>query len=108
MIKYLWILLMCAATAQATVKINIPVEISDETYILAAMDAQLRKKYDLAFQYFQYLYQKTGQKEYLYNSLRMYESQKGSAQFTKAMQEALEKNPDDAMLLRFHIVLIVG
>lgn len=98
---------MCAVTAQATVKINIPVEISDETYILAAMDAQLRKKYDLAFQYFQYLYQKTGQKEYLYNSLRMYESQKGSAQFTKAMQEALEKNPDDTMLLRFHIVALL-
>lgn len=107
MIKHLWILLMCAVTAQATVKINIPVEISDETYILAAMDAQLRKKYDLAFQYFQYLYQKTGQKEYLYNSLRMYESQKGSAQFTKAMQEALEKNPDDTMLLRFHIVALL-
>lgn len=99
---------MCAVTAQATVKINIPVEISDETYILAAMDAQLRKKYDLAFQYFQYLYQKTGQKEYLYNSLRMYESQKGSAQFTKAMQEALAKNPDDAMLLRFHIVALLN
>lgn len=107
MIKHLWILLMCAVTAQATVKINIPVEISDETYILAAMDAQLRKKYDLAFQYFQYLYQKTGQKEYLYNSLRMYESQKSSAQFTKAMQEALAKNPDDAMLLRFHIVALL-
>ena len=106
--KYLLIILSCAVMVQAAnMKLKIPVAISDETYILAAMDAQVRKKYDLASQYFTYLYEKTGEKAYLYDSLRMYESQKGSGQFTKITQEALDKNPDDNILLRFHVIALL-
>jgi Flp pilus assembly protein TadD len=93
--------------AQATGNIKMPIAISDETYILAAMDAQVRQKHALASQYFKKLYDKTGQKEYLYDSLRMYESEKGSAQFTQVTQEALDKNPDDKTLLRFHIIALL-
>lgn len=105
--KQLLILLACTVMAQATVKIKIPIAISDETYILAAMDAQVRKKYDLASQYFTHLYEKTGKKDYLYDSLRMYESQKGSAQFTKITQEAIDENPEDKILLRFHVIALL-
>ena len=106
--KRLWILLVSAVIAQATnMKLKIPVAISDETYILGAMDAQVRQKPDVASGYFKYLYEKTGQKEYLYDSLRMYESAKDSSQFTKITQEALDQNPDDKTLLRFHVVALL-
>lgn len=105
--KHLLIVLVCAVMAQATGNIKMPIAISDETYILAAMDAQVRQKHALASQYFKQLYNKTGQKEYLYDSLRMYESEKGSAQFTQVTQEALDKNPDDKTLLRFHIIALL-
>jgi uncharacterized protein HemY len=99
---------MCAVMAQATtVKWKVPVAISDETYILAAIDAQVRQKPDVASAYFKHLYEKTGQKEYLYDSLRMYESAKDGAQFTKVTQEALDDNPADKMLLRFHVVALL-
>lgn len=105
--KHLFIVLACAVMAQATVKMKIPTVISDETYVLAAMDAQVRQKHDLASQYFKMLYEKTGKKEYLYDSLRMYESSKDGALFTKVTQEALDKNPDDKTLLRFHIIALL-
>ena len=107
MTKHLWILLMCTVIAQATVKIIIPVNISDETYILAAMDAQVRQKYEVASQYFKYLYLKTGQKEYLYDSLRMYESIKDSSVFSSVIKESLSDNPEDKMLLRFQLISLL-
>ncbi|MFA6189739.1 MAG: hypothetical protein WC680_10730 [Sulfuricurvum sp.] len=105
--KYLLILVTCALMAQGAVRIKVPIEISDETYVLAAMDAQVRQKNDLASQYFSRLYVKTGKKEYLYSSLRMYESSKDSTQFSRATQEALVKNPEDKMLLRFHVIALI-
>ena len=105
--KHLLIVLACAMVAQATVKIKLPTAISDETYILAAMDAQVRQKLDVASAYFKHLYEKTGKKEYLYDSLRMYESTKNSALFTKITQEALDKSPEDKTLLRFHVIALL-
>ncbi|MDD5212175.1 MAG: hypothetical protein PHV62_07150, partial [Sulfuricurvum sp.] len=105
--KYLLILAVFTLMAHGAVRAKLPIEITDETYILAAMDAQVRQKHDLASQYFKQLYEKTGQKEYLYDSLRMYESEKGSAQFTRVTQEALDKNPNDKTLLRFHIIALL-
>lgn len=105
--KHLLIVLACAVMAQATDNIKMPMAISDETYILAAMDAQVRQKHDLASQYFKHLYDTTGKKGYLYDSLRMYEFTKDSSQFTKATQDALDENPEDKMLLRFHVVALL-
>lgn len=106
--KSFWILLICAVTVHAAnMKLKIPVAISDETYILAAMDAQVRQKPDVASAYFKLLYEKTGQKAYLYDSLRMYESLKESAQFTKLIQEALDKDPEDKTLVRFHVIALL-
>jgi hypothetical protein len=91
----------------ANIKLKIPTAISDETYVLAAMDAQMRQKTDLASQYFKLLYERTGIQEYLYNSLRMYESANNFVQFTKVTQEALDKHPEDKVLMRFHIVALL-
>lgn len=80
---------------------------SDETYILAAMDAQARQNHELASQYFKHLYLKTGQKEYLYDSLRMYESIKDSALFLSEVEEALSQDPEDKLLLRFRLIALL-
>lgn len=105
--KQLLILVTCVLMAHGGTRSKMPIEPSDETYILAAMDAQIRQKQDLASQYFKYLYEKTGKKGYLYDSLRMYESTKDSGQFMKQTHAALEQNPKDKTLLRFHIVALL-
>lgn len=107
MIKYLLILMMFALFAQGAARAKLPIEITDETYVLAALDAQVRKKHVLASHYFESLYLKTGKKEYLYSSLRMYESANDMAAFTKATEAALAKSPEDKILLRFHIIALL-
>jgi len=105
--KYLLILATFALMAHGGVRAKLPIEITDETYVLAAMDAQVRQKHDLASKYFKRLYLKTGKKEYLYSSLRMYESIKDITLFSNATQEALSKNPEDKILLRFHLIALL-
>lgn len=106
--KPLWILLVCAVVVQAAnMKLKIPVAMSDETYVLAAMDAQMRQKPEIASAYFKHLYEKTGQKGYLYDSLRMYEGIKDTALFSKAIQDALSEDPEDKMLLRFQLISLL-
>ena len=105
--KQLLLVLMCTVMAQAAVKTKTPSPVSDETYILAAMDAQVRQKHEVASHYFKQLYEKTGKKEFLYDSLRMYESLKESTMFTHAVQEALTKDPEDTMLQRFRLIALL-
>lgn len=107
MMKYVLILMTFTLMAHGAAGAKKPIEISDETYVLAAMDAQIRQKNDLASHYFKHLYDKTGKKEYLYDSLRMYESIKESAQFSKAIQEALVTYPEDKILLRFRVIFLL-
>jgi tetratricopeptide (TPR) repeat protein len=106
MTKSLLMLLVCAVMGQA-VSIKAPIEILDETYVLAAMDAQVRQKYDVASHYFKHLYEKTGNKEFLYDSLRMYESLSDTAVFANAAQEALSHSPKDKTLLRFNLIALL-
>ena len=85
----------------------IPIEINDETYILGALDAQMRQKHDLAASYFEILYGKTGRKEYLYQSLRMVEQSNNSEKLTRLTQSALAVNPEDQSLQRFAIIALL-
>jgi hypothetical protein len=84
-----------------------PIEISNETYGLAALDAQMRQKMDLASRYYETLYQKSGKKEYLYQSLRMMEMGNNTERLSRATQEALNKNPNDVMLKRFAVIALL-
>ncbi len=86
---------------------NKAIEISDEAYALAALDAQMRQKMELASQYYETLYQKSGKKEYLYQSLRMMEMGNNTEKFSRATYEALGKNPEDVMLKRFAIISLI-
>jgi tetratricopeptide (TPR) repeat protein len=96
------------ASKKVPVKTNIikPIEVDENGYVLAALDAQARHKNDLASLYYEKLYTQTGQKEYLYNSLRMMESI-DDAKFTAQTNEALKKNPEDSTLKRFAIVALL-
>lgn len=85
----------------------LPFEINNETYILAALDAQMRQKHDLAASYFETLYGKTKQKEYLYQSLRMIEKSNDSEKLTRLAKAALVTYPEDQTLQRFIIIALL-
>ena len=84
-----------------------PLEINNETYVLAALDAQMRQKHDLAASYFETLYGKTGRKEYLYQSLRMVEQSNNGEKLTRLTQNALAANPEDQTLQRFAVIALL-
>jgi Tfp pilus assembly protein PilF len=84
-----------------------PIEISNETYVLAALDAQTRQKSDLASHYYDILYVKSGEKEYLYQSLRMMDMGNDVTKLSRATQEALSKNPQDTTLKRFAVIALL-
>lgn len=107
MIKYVLIVMAFSLMVQGVAGTKKPIEISDEAYILAAMDAQVRQKHEVASRYFKHLYEKTGKKEFLYDSLRMYESLSDTAVFANAAQEALSHSPQDKTLLRFNLIALL-
>ena len=84
-----------------------PIELSEETYLLAALDAQIRHKYTVASNYFETLYSKTGKKEFLYQSLRMLEQSNEIDQLSEATKKELTKTPDDLTLKRFNIISLL-
>jgi len=92
---------------QKKILINQPIEIEDETYVLAALDAQIRQKHGLAASYFDKLYLKTKRKEYLYQSLRMIEQSNDIDKLTRLTQTALAVNPEDRTLQRFSIIALL-
>ena len=68
-----------------------PIELDENGFILAALDAQARQKNDLASDYYLKLYEKTGKKEYLYNGLRTIDASSNMAKFSLMTNEALKK-----------------
>ena len=84
-----------------------PIEITNEAYIVGALDAQIRQKNDLAATYFNTLYLKTGRKEYLYQSLRMVEQGNDIEKLTGLTQSALSSDPGDETLRRFAIIALL-
>lgn len=83
------------------------IEITNEAYVLGALDAQMRQKSDLAANYFNTLYIKTGQKEYLYQSLRMVEQSNDIEKLAGLTQSALKVHPGDETLRRFAIIALL-
>ncbi|MCX6074132.1 MAG: hypothetical protein NTY39_07430 [Campylobacterales bacterium] len=88
-------------------KENLPIEMVEETYLLGALDAQMRHKYTVASNYFEILYAQTGKKEFLYQSLRMLEQSNKIAQLSEVTQKELIKTPDDLTLKRFSIIALL-
>ncbi len=112
MIKFFTLIILTVLSVQGASKIKVsntvtPIELSEETYLLGALDAQIRHKYMVASNYFEMLYSQTGKKEFLYQSLRMLEQSKEISKLSEVTQKELTKTPDDLTLQRFSIIALL-
>lgn len=109
MIKNILLSLILVLSVQGATKPKkqAPIELNENGFILAALDAQARQKNDLASDYYLKLYEKTAKKEYLYNGLRSIDASNNGAKFAQVTNEALKKNPDDMTLKRFAIIALI-
>lgn len=105
MTKFLLAVLLSAIIAEA--KPSARVDTFEDTYILYALDAQVRQKYYRSSAFFGELYNKTSKKEYLYQSLRMLEEANDIKELAKETAKALKQLPEDMMLKRFEVIALL-
>lgn len=105
--KYVWMMVWLGSLVYGAVTYKIPSDRFEDTYLLCALDAQTRQKYELASEYYQMLFDKTGKKEYLYQSLRGYEKANQIEKLSKITNKYAAKYPDDVMLERFVIISLL-
>lgn len=99
----LFALLIPIAQAKPALRSNV----FEDTFSLYALDAQMHQKYHLASGFFGELYKETSNKEYLYQSLRMLEQANDLKALAKETDKALKRFPDDAILKRFEIIVLL-
>lgn len=78
-----------------------PIEVNLDGYLLGALDAQARQKYDVAQKYWEALYAQTKDKGTLYQWVSMLEKTNHNAKLVEVTQKALVTYPDDLTLHRF-------
>ena len=78
-----------------------PIEVNLDGYLLGALDAQSRQKYDVAQKYWEVLYSKTGDKGTLYQWVSMLEKTNSNAKLVEVTQKGLVRYPTDLLLHRF-------
>ncbi len=79
----------------------------EDTFALYALDAQMRHKFHQASGFFSELYKETSNTEYLYQSLRMLEYANDTKALAGAIREALKRTPEDMMLRRFEVIVLL-
>ena len=112
MTKFFTLIILTVLSVHGASKLKVsntitPIELSEESYLLGALDAQIRHKYMVASNYFEILYSQTGKKEFLYQSLRMLEQSKEISKLSEVTQKELTKTPDDLTLQRFSIIALL-
>lgn len=109
MIKSILLSLILVLSVQGATKTKkqAHIELDENGFILAALDAQARQKNALASDYYLKLYEKTNKKEYLYNGLRAIDASGNGAKFSQLVAQSLKKNPDDLILKRFRIIALL-
>jgi len=78
-----------------------PIEVNMDGYLLGALDAQARQKYDVAEKYWEVLYTKTGDKGTLYQWVSMLEKTNNNTKLVQVTQKAVVTYPSDLVLHRF-------
>lgn len=78
-----------------------PIEVNLDGYLLGALDAQARQKYDVAEKYWEVLYTKTGDKGTLYQWMSLLEKTNNNPKLVEVTQKALVTYPADLILHRF-------
>jgi len=105
MTRFFLAVLLSAIIAEA--KPSGRVDTFEDTYVLYALDAQVRQKYHRSSAFFGELYNRTSKKEYLYQSLRMLEEANDIKELAKETAEALKRSPEDMTLKRFEVVALL-
>lgn len=104
MIKLILSTLIVTSALFAAPKPTINKTMLEDTFILYALDAQMRQKPHQASEFFAELYKQTSKKEYLYQSLRMLEQANDTKALSKSTHDALLLSPNDETLKRFEII----
>jgi uncharacterized protein HemY len=107
MIKYLYAIILTVSVTSAAPKSVHNGNLLEDTFSLYALDAQMRQKHHQASGFFAELYKQTSKKEYLYQSLRMLEQSNDIKSLSKITSEALAKDPQDEILNRFEIIILL-
>lgn len=102
-IALLFLLTVSVSAAKAVPKTTV----FEDTFALYALDAQAHQKYHRASAFFAELYSETSKKEYLYQSLRMLEEANDLKALAKETDKALKNFPDDVILKRFEIIILL-
>ncbi|MBD3799511.1 hypothetical protein [Sulfuricurvum sp.] len=103
-VSILTLLFSCAFGAPKTLQNG---SLLEDTFVLYALDAQMRQKHHQASEFFGELYKQTSKKEYLYQSLRMLEQSNDIEALSQKTVAELKKNPDDMTLKRFEIISLL-
>lgn len=82
-------------------------QVWEDTLSLYALDAQMRQKYKRSADFFTELYKQTSNKEYLIQSLKMLEQANDIKTFSSQIATALAATPDDEILKRFEIIVLL-
>jgi len=101
MMKSILIPFLVTSSLLGATKMNRVVE---DTLCLYALDSQMHGKHRQSSAFFSELYKQTGNKEYLYQSLKSLEYSGNNAELKKAVSEAVTQYPKDVMLRRFEII----
>lgn len=107
MIKSVSILALFLSSLYGAPKIHYGSNVVEDTFVLYALDAQMRQKYSQASEFFNELYKETSKKEYLYQSLRMLEYSNNTKSLNEKTHTELLKTPEDLMLKRFEIIALL-
>ena len=107
MIKSFIAIVLAVSVANAAPQTLHNGNVLEDTFSLYALDAQMRQKYHQASGFFAELYKQTSKKEYLYQSLRMLEQSNDIKSLSKIISEALAKDPEDEILNRFEIIVLL-
>jgi Flp pilus assembly protein TadD len=107
MIKLLFIAVLLFSSIYAAPKAIHNPHLLEDTFSLYALDAQMRQKHLRSSEFFGELYKQTAKKEYLYQSLRMLEQSNNIKMLSKKCTEALKQFPEDEMLKRFEIIVML-
>lgn len=98
-------LLLLAADASARPEHK--TQVLEDTFALYALDAQTRHKFARAAGYYVELHRLTSKKNYLYESIRMYEYANDVKGLGESVRSALKQYPDDEMLRRFEAIVLL-
>lgn len=93
--------------ADASARPQFKEQVFEDTFALYALDAQMHHKFHRAAGFFSELYNQTSKKRYLYESIRMLEYADDTKALGKSIREALVKLPEDEMLRRFEVIVLL-